>query len=197
MHRLLFCLLAISVCLPLVQAHELPEGVVERDVQIIIFPERIEVQYTIEMNEKTMRAEFGKLRPDLTSEREPRKAWDQYRLAVNAELPKRIVLAINDFQPELKTTSSQTLEKHGIQLMWVMSAEMGAKSDSQSITLHDKNFNDKPGYHRLALKGRRGVKIEQSTAPVIVSQVPRSSWAELTEAQKNRATRVAARFQLP
>ena len=55
MIKRLFVLLGLTALFLSVPAfaHDLKDGHVERDVQVVIFPDRIEVQYTLEMNANT------------------------------------------------------------------------------------------------------------------------------------------------
>lgn len=193
-------------------AHDLKDGVVERDVQLVVFPDRVEVQYTVEMNPSTrdkhveqlaairkiksngsLSSRSTSLRPDLTS---MRAAWDDYRKLLGAALVEGVSLTIDSEQQTFELVSSETIEKHSTKLHFVFSAKFQVASRNQSLSLRDKNFKDHAGYHRMAIKGRRGVEVGDANVPIIVSRAKRVEWSKLTKQQQQEATLVSARISL-
>ncbi|MEM8732978.1 MAG: hypothetical protein AAGG44_02070 [Planctomycetota bacterium] len=175
-------------------AHELKDGVVERDLQVVVFPDRAEFQYSFEMNFATMRKLFEGLKSDKTLPDDERAAWDAFRKVVASSLSEKIEVSIGGKRRHLKLKSSETIEKHSIKIAHVFVCDFTPEEKAQTIDLHDKNFAKAPGYHRVALKGRRGIQIEESTAPIIVSQQLRNAWEKMSA--KDRESRVHIRALL-
>lgn len=194
-------------------AHELKDGVVERDVQLVVFPDRVEIQYTVEMNPRTrdqhieqLLVAARKIKPSgssrsrttsLTTEPDAiRAAWDDYCKLLASVMAEDVTLTIDSKRQAIDLVSSETIEKHSIKLHFVFAAKFQVASESQSLALRDKNFEDQPGYHRMAIKGRRGVEVTDANVPVIVSRVKRVEWSELTQRQQQKASSVTARISL-
>ena len=192
--------------------HDLKDGVVERDVQMVVFPDRVEIQYTIEMSSSTRDKHIEQMAterkdsvsrpaskqsisfgPDLD---EIREAWDDYRKLLEDELTESFSLAIDEQQQSLELVSSETIEKHSTKLYFVFAAKFQVASREQVLVMQDKNFESHACYHRMALKGRRGVQVKDANAPFIVSQVERVEWAKLTKQQQRDASTVRARILL-
>ncbi len=194
-------------------AHELENGVVERDCQIVIFPDRVEIQYSLEMNAKTrdqvsLAAKESKEQSKNTVKRsgmpsfpttdpeELRKQWDKFRKEFAKTLAEKIEVRIDGKQAKLMPARSETLEKHSISLEFVLEIKHAVTIKGHSIDVTDKNFTENPGYLRVALKGRRKVKIADSTVPPIVSSLERTPWEKLTVKQQQKRRQAKARFFL-
>ena len=63
-------------------------------------------------------------------------------------------------------------------------------------TFQNPDFATFDGYHRLALKGRRGVVVSDSSVPPIVSSLKRTTWSTMTKKEKSAATEARADFHL-
>ncbi len=203
---------ASSLIPNVVCAHDLKDGVVERDVQVVVFPDRVEIQYTVEMNPRTrdehleQMAANGKIQskeslgnhatrlgPGVTS---VRLAWDGYREILGDLLVEGFSLNIDSKQQTVELVSSETIEKHSIKLYFVFSAKFQVMTVDQPLALRDQNFKDHAGYHRMAIKGRRGVEVLDANVPIIVSRVKRVDWSKLTEQQQQNASIVRARISM-
>ncbi|MFN3189811.1 MAG: hypothetical protein ACE361_04755 [Aureliella sp.] len=191
-------LFAMGVVLPppSTLAHELGDGVVERDLQIVVFPDRAEFQYSFEMNLATMRRFHGAFKNAGTLPEDQRQAWDVFRKAIASSLGDKIEVSISGKRCPLKLKSSETIEKHSIKVAHVFVCDFHAGEKSQAIEIHDKNFSDAAGYHRVAIKGRRGVQVEDSTAPVIVSQQLRNAWQKMSKEDREARVHVRASLRL-
>ena len=194
-------------------AHDLEDGVVERDCQIVIFPDRIEFQYSLEMNAKTrdrvaLAAKESKGKSKNTSKRtglpsfpttdpeELRDQWDNFRERFAKTLAEKIEVRIDGKQAKLIPSRSETIEKHSISLEFVLTIKHAVTSEGHSIEVTDKNFAENAGFLRVAMKGRRQVKIEDSSVPPIVSSLERTPWEELTAEQQKKRRHAKARFFL-
>lgn len=194
-------------------AHELEDGVVERDCQIVIFPDRVEIQYSLEMNAKTRdqvasAAKESKGKPKnsvkrtglpsfpTTDPEELRKQWDDFRKEFAKTLAEKIEVRIDGKQTKLIPARSETIEKHSISLEFVLTIKHTVTSAGHSIEVTDKNFTDNAGYLRVAMKGRRKVKIADSTVPPIVSSLERTPCDELKPEEQKKRRHAKARFFL-
>ncbi len=194
-------------------AHELEDGAVERDCQIVIFPDRVEIQYSLEMNAKTRdqvalaakeskgKSKNSEKRTGLpsfptTDPEELRKQWDDFRKEFATTLAEKIEVRIDGKQAKPMPARSETIEKHSISLEFVLTIKHVVTSAGQSIEVTDKNFTENAGYLRIAMKGRRKVKIANSTVPPIVSSLERTPWEEFTVKQQQKRRQAKARFFL-
>ena len=208
MMKVLFTTISIYAALlcSLARAHDLKDGVVERDVQVVIFPDRVEFQYTIEMNARTRDKYLDEMRSkhlleskdtrSSSADRKPVAKWDQFRNQVAPHLAKNLRLTVAGEDLPLSVLGTETIEKHSIKLYFVFSRKYRVPSSSVSLRIQDDNFSEHDGYHRLALKGRRGVAIVNSTVPPIVSSLPRKTWSKLSKKEKSAATTARADFSL-
>lgn len=184
-------------------AHDLKDGHVERDVQVVIFPDRIEVQYTLEMNANTRDSYQVRLDSSSKSSASDGKTnsglnakWNRFRKALAPQLAKNMMLTIGGQNLSFEPVRSELVEKHSIRLYFVMDHKYKTGSSPVAITVRDKNFATFDGYHRLALKGRRGVVVSASSVPPIVSSLKRTAWSTMTKKEKSAATEARADFHL-
>ncbi|MEM7558137.1 MAG: hypothetical protein AAF394_03365 [Planctomycetota bacterium] len=91
---------------------------------------------------------------------------------------------------------SETIEKHSISLEFVLTIKHAVTSEGHSIEVTDKNFTENAGYLRVAMKGRRKVKLADSTVPPIVSSLERRPWSELKPEEQKKRRQAKARFFL-
>ncbi|HBE69336.1 MAG TPA: hypothetical protein DDW52_14410 [Planctomycetaceae bacterium] len=185
--------------------HDLPLGHVERDMQVVAFPDRIEFQYTIEMGAATMRQMYTQLREESLKNASKKRpaldqlpeetdaAWHAFREAMAPRLAANIRVMRNGKSAKLKTIESETVFKHTTSLSFVFETLRDQLDDSEyRLEVHDRNFVANDGYHRVAIKGRRGLGVTDSTTKVTVSQIDRTAWSKLSTAKKRARVLVHA-----
>ncbi|MEM7477147.1 MAG: hypothetical protein AAF483_19360 [Planctomycetota bacterium] len=198
----IFCLCLTNSSL----AHDLDDGVVERDCQIVVFPDRVEIQYMLEMNsstrdaiakaEKFSLAKTSRNGIPTTDPEAVRKAWDDFREKFATRLACKLSVKIAGKSQKLQVAKSETIEKHSIRLFFTLVAKHKVTTAATALEIADKNFSAQQGYLRMALKGRRGVEVAKSSAPPTVSSLTREPLSKLSKDEQQERRQVQAEFQL-
>lgn len=193
--------------------HELPLDEVRRDAQVVIFPDRVEVQYAVVMGTATMRKESAQLQraeqnaeqgsnkdPDASERSETdddsasREEWDRYREQIAPKLARQLQLLVDGRLLDLELRKSETEQRHHTTLRYVFAVDVAVSDARQRLLLVDRNFADNPGVHRVAAKGRRGVALQDSSQPATVSRIERKPWETKSPAEKSATIRVSCVF---
>lgn len=194
MSRLLLCLGFLLGYPVLASSHELPDGEIERRVQISVKPDCVLVEYTLTMGEATLEKELRKNGHEPTGELSDK--WKQYQDLILPMLGKNTLVtmdgATRTVRPIRATYSGWS---HG-HLACLLIADVSLTKKQKTIVVTDRNFLDVPGEYRIALKGRSGAILEKSSTPLLVSRADPVDLAKLTKAQKQAATRAMGEFVL-
>ena len=184
-------ILLLGLCIP-ARSHELPDGEIERRVQVSVKRDGVLIEYSLGMNETTLEAELRKLgwKPAPTVS----DKWNQYKKLVASSLAKNIQVTINgEEQPvkPLRAVYSGWSHRH---LSCLVRVDAKLTDPRAAITVTDRNFLDTPGKYRLAMKARRGAKLEDSSVPLLVSRAQPVELVKLSKKEKHSATRAAGTF---
>ncbi len=194
MFRLSLCLVLVLGHCCLARGHELPDGEIERRVQVSVKPDCVLVQYSLAMNEGTLEKELRKhgQKPAETFALK----WKQYEGIILRSLPTHMRLTIDGkpsaFKP-IRADYSGWSHRH---LTCLLKAEILLAEQRKTIILTDSNLLNTPGSYRIAMKGRSGAKMENSTVPPLVTRAKPVKLTSLTNKQKQVATRAQADFAL-
>ena len=168
--------------------HVLPDGDIERAVQLTVRADRIEIRYMIGMNPITL---AKKLEQDTSDG--GLDDWRTYAVAAQSTITNTLELSLNDRPLKLTALRWRPLPLHILQIECVLEAELpddipaGAE---RRLAIRDKTYAKAPGFARLAVRGV-GVENFQSETPPLVARVQRKRLGEMSEAEQ-KATRVAA-----
>lgn len=195
MHRLsVFAFLALVPSLVALGHEELPDGEIERGVQVIVKADALVVQYFIGMNEATLREQLKEHELKVADTVEG--MWKQYQDVLLPSLPKKLVVTSDKSPCALKPIRGEYFGWKHRHLMCVLEANIHLSQQPTAIVLTDRNFFDAPGSYRIAIKGRSGTIMSNSSVPPVLLRAKPSNWMELNKQQKEAAARAEAEFSL-
>ncbi|MEM9826040.1 MAG: hypothetical protein AAF958_05600 [Planctomycetota bacterium] len=185
MSRQILCLALLLAFSGKASSHELPDGEIERRVQVVVKPDRVLVEYSLVMNKTTLAAQLrkGGLQPaaDLSD------MWKQYEKIALRSLPKDLQLDVKGAKvPVQPLRASYTGWSHR-HLVCLLKADVSFDQERTKIVVTDANFPDVPGSYRIALKGRSGVNIDDASVPQLVSDAKSVYPAKLPKSKKQAA----------
>ncbi len=181
------CLLsALLNCAAPLSGHELPDGEIERRVQIVVKPDSILIEYSLDMNKATLRKQLRKHRTKRASGLI--EMWKQYEQPILSTLKNNFLITI-DGKPSsveaIQASYSGWSHKH---LICLLKANVTLSSEPKRIVVSDGNFHDSPGDYRLAMKSRSGAVLEHGTVPVLTSHADAITLTGLTTLERKDAT---------
>ena len=194
MSRVVLCLVLVLGHGVLARGHELPDGVIERRVQISVKPDGVLVQYSLSMNGTTLERELRKHRKK-PAETYP-AMWKQYEEIILPSIPKHMRLTIEGQRFPLKPIRAEYSGWSHQQLTCLLKAEVPFTEQLKKVVVTDGNFLDTPGSYRIAMKDRSGVTMENSTVATMVTRAKSVDLSKLTEPEKQAATRAQGEFAL-
>lgn len=174
------------------RGHELPDGEIERRVQVSVKPDCVLVEYSLGMNEATLEKELrkhGQKPGDTLSDK-----WSQYQKIVLPSLAKNMQVTIDgDGQrpKPLRADYSGWSHRH---LLCLFKVDVKLSRKPTTIVVTDRNFLDTPGKYRIAMKGRSGAKLEKSSVPPTVSRARPVELSKLSQKKKQTAARAFGQF---
>ena len=179
----------------LLLGHVLPDGVVERSVQVTVYPDRLEIRYQVGFNPKTLARQLQQLAPHSPVPDDPNEALARYRELVLPRLAQRLNVRVDGQQREVLPIEARRIFRHHAQLECVLHVPLEAPYASTRLQLEDENFPDALGSHRMAVKGRAGVEVTESNVPPILARAERIEAAKLDPEQLASRRVIKARFQ--
>ncbi|MEM0925963.1 MAG: hypothetical protein AAGJ83_07990 [Planctomycetota bacterium] len=175
-----------------VAGHELPDGAVERRIQVSVKPDRVLMEYSIAMNAVTLKMELKAHGVSLAKTDDERRK--QYQEVVLRSLPKKMRLTLDGESAAIKPVRADYSGWSHPHLTCLFRAELEAFDRSASIAFSDENFPNASGSYRIAMKGRSGVRVINSTVPALVSQARPVELEDLSKSQ--RATVMMAKGEI-
>ncbi|QGJ70399.1 Hypothetical protein PBC10988_20950 [Planctomycetales bacterium 10988] len=212
---LLLCLSLVALPQS-VSAHGLPDGLVERGVQVIMRPEGMELSYRIGLNDPTLAGELERLQlgedldlatiaEDKATPETMQQAWKAYQERLEEIIPGQLTVTIQGEPIQLKWVRTSAGRDHHARLKIYYQADWKNELAGQvyegkeftiPFTLKDDSFRDAPGYHRIAFKGIGDIMVTESNTKPIVLRTPRILESELTEEEREEARNIVAKFYL-
>ena len=191
---LLFCLILVPGLSVPARCHELPDGQIERRVQISVKPDCVLVEYSLGMNEATLEKELSKSERKAAATLSAR--WKQYQKIVSRSLPGKLQLTIDGVRSPLKAFRSDSSGRGHSQLTCLLRADIALTRQLKTIVVTDASYPDTPGHYRIAMKGRSGVLLKKSSVASTVSRAKPSDLTKLNKKRKKSATRAEGVFVL-
>ena len=187
----LFLLLRLAAS---VHAHELPDGEIERRVQVVVKPDVVLVEYSLAMNEATLDKELHRF-SEKPAEKLAEK-WNQYREVILPQLPKHMRVTIDGERVSLQAVRAVYTGWSHVHLTCLLKTEIEMGRERTSIVVTDTNFPKTPGHFRFAMKGRSGATIENATVPPTLSRAKPVALAELAKPQREAAAKAKGEIVL-
>lgn len=183
------------------QAHGLPDGVIERGVQIDISPETVLVQYRIGLTPNTLHEELTRLdNPDPKDKSDP-SADDLYRRyarAVEPLLLKDLRLTVGETTLMPNVLAVRTLSDHHAQIEILLGASLPMRLEpgrEYELRFLDSHFPD-TGFLLVGVRGRDRVEVVDSDVPAVTIRAPRRDLERLSAVEVADVRETKARFRL-
>jgi hypothetical protein len=160
-------------------AHPVPDGVVFRGIQVVVWSQRIEIRYQVGLSDNMVQQELRALLPTGAEiPEEPGQALRVYRDVMFPRLPGKILVTI-DRQPQvLEMRRTEIVRQHHIQIELVYRIDYTVPLKPVYFLLVDDNFQGIPGYHLAAIKGRGLVDVPEANAVSVLSRLSREPETE-------------------
>jgi hypothetical protein len=192
---------AAAICcslITLLPGHVLPDGFVERGVEVLVFPDRAEVHYRLGLSDGQMREELTRasisegIIPDLDA------AWSRYRDLIAMKIVRGVVVRVDGEPRPLRLVSVEPWVTHHVSLQVIGCVDIEAGEKPMSIDVRDELplGPDVRGVTRLALRGRQEVEIVECTGPANLVRAERTLIATGGAERIPTNGRIAAVFRL-
>jgi hypothetical protein len=162
-----------------VSAHPIPDGVVFRGIQVVVWSQRIEIRYQLGLSDNMIQEE---LRASLASgteiPEEPGRALRVYRDVMFPRLPEKISVTIDHQPQKLTLRRADVIRQHHIQIELVYRIDFTVPEKPAYFLLIDDNFQGIPGYHLAGIRGRGLVDVPESNAVPVLSRLSREPETE-------------------
>lgn len=153
-------------------SHPLDDGFYDRGVQALVEPERTEVRYELIVSPGTIRSDLQAAGVEVPAA----SLGELYRLYARHLLPEVVTgltLTVDGRRLPLEPVSADVVFAHHPRVELRYEAPCAFTDAPVRVSLDDVNFAGKPGFQRIALKGRRGIEVVESTAAVDLVRVPK------------------------
>lgn len=178
----------------LAQGHEVPDGEIDRRVQVSVKADSVLVQYSLAMSKATLKKQ---LRQHDTEPAATLPAmWKQYQKIILTSLHKHMRLTVDGKSSPIKPIKANYSGWSHLHLNCLLKAQIRLSPEPKNIVVTDANFLDAPGNYRIAMKGRSGAKMESSPVPSTTSRAKPIVLVKMSEPEKQTATRVEGKFSL-
>jgi hypothetical protein len=162
-----------------VHAHPIPDGVIYRGIQVIVWSQRIEVRYQLGLSDNMIQQQLRSALPQNNDvPDEPGTAIRKYRDVMFPKLPEKLSVTINHQPQELTRRRADIIRQHHIQIELVYRIDFAAPPEPAYFLLIDDNFQGIPGYHLAAIRSRGLVDIPEATAVPVLSRLSRDPQTE-------------------
>jgi hypothetical protein len=194
MSRFLFCLLLILSRPGFTHAHELPDGEIERRVQVTVKPDRVLLQYSLAMSKATLEKELRKhkQKPSGTFS----GMWKQYQRVILPSLQKHLRVTVDGKCLPVKGLRADYTGWSHRHLTCLLKTDIQLTEDAMTIVVIDGNYPDEPGNYRIAMKARSGATMKTSNVSPLVMRAKPVVLAKLKKEQKKVATRAEGSFSV-
>lgn len=174
--------------------HEMPDGEIDRRVQIVVKPDRVLVEYSLAMNGATLDQELIRLgqKPAETLSAK----WKQYRDVIMPSLAKHLRVTLDGERSMLQPVRADHSGWSHLNLTCLLKTEIDLSERPKTIVVTDQNFVEDPGSYRIAMKSRSGVTIDKSNVEPIITKAKPVRVTELKKQKKLAAMRAQAEFAL-
>jgi hypothetical protein len=168
----------LSASLP-ASAHPIPDGVIFRGVQVVVWSQRIEIRYQLGLSDNMIRDQLqGLLAAGTEIPDEPGQALRVYGDVMFPRLPEKISVTIDHQPQELTLRRADIIRQHHIQIELVYRIEFTVPAEPVYFLLIDDNFQGIPGYHLAGIRSRGLVEIPESNAVPVLSRLSRDPQTE-------------------
>lgn len=194
MSRRMLFLILVSSCSFVAQGHELPDEEIERRVQVSVKPGRVLVQYSLAMNEVTLKKELWKFSQDTDGTFS--ELLKRYEKVIPLSLSNHLQLEVDGSVFPIHPVGVEYSGWSHRYLTCLFRGEVQLAATTKTITVTDNNFRDTPGGYRIAMKGISGARMEPSSVPPTVSRATSVVLKGMSQREKEAATTVTGKFSI-
>ena len=168
----------LSASLP-TSAHPIPDGVIFRGVQVVVWSQRIEIRYQLGLSDNMILDQLrGLLAAGTEIPEEPGQALRVYGDVMFPRLPEKMSVTIDHQPQELTLRRADIIRQHHIQIELVYRIDFAVPAEPVYFLLIDDNFQGIPGYHLAGIRSRGLVEIPESNAVPVLSRLSRDPQTE-------------------
>jgi len=165
---------------------------VDRGLQVVVFPDRVRLQYDLGLSPLAATALLEKNARDLPDTEDRRALMEAFRDMALPEIQHRCRMTVDGLPLELQAVESRIFPKRYVQLTCIFEAQLPVAGDTVRLQLVDGSFRGCNGSHLIALKTDDGAQLQSSTVPLILVRVSRQSLSNDSAAQREAARRAEA-----
>lgn len=174
---------AIAVAiLTTVLGHPLEDDFFDRGIQVLVLPDAVLVRYELVVSDKTAQSQLRSLMQEQPIPADRSAMFEQYRESLFPIIGRGLTLTVDGEKRELLPVKSEILGRHHTRLEFTYEAKFASEAAwKHTLELSDGNFPGKTGSRQIALKGREGVDVVESTAGIDLVRVGRVMRANVDE----------------
>ena len=170
-------------------AHDIPNERVDRSIQVVLRPGRLEVAYEVSLAELTLLQDLRRLVGPVSAA-DPRGLFERYGRETSPLTARGLLLSIDGREVSLGPGPFDLAIEEHPRFTFHFRADL---PPSGRLRLRDGNYVDSEGTSRLAIRGL-GVSIAGDSLPPDVESIPiRPVW-QLTDAEERRTKEVTVSF---
>jgi hypothetical protein len=168
---------------------------VDRGLQVVVFPERVRLQYDLALNAPAVIALLDRNSHELPDIEDRRALMEAFRDVALSEIQRRCRITVNGSPLAWRVVETRIFPKHYVQLAFIFEAPLPVAGDFVRLRMVDGSFRGCDGNHLIALKTGNGAQLQSSSVPLILARVPRQSLSNDSAAQREAARRAEAVVQ--
>ena len=139
---------------------------VDRGLQVVVFPDRVRLQYDLGLSSSAANALLKKSAPDHADIEDRRALMEAFRDLALPEIQRRCRITVNASPLALRAVETRIFPKHYVQLTFIFEAPLADAGDVVRLQLVDGSFRGCDGNHLIALKTDDGAMLRSSTVPL-------------------------------
>jgi ABC-type nickel/cobalt efflux system permease component RcnA len=180
-------ILALAATAP---AHDIPDARIDRAIQVVLRPGRVQVAYEVSLAELTLVRDYRSLFGPLpTADR--RGLFEEYGRRIGPLDARGLLLTIDERPVELAYTGHDlAIEEHPRYTFHFVASIPGRGR----LALRDTNYASSEGTSRLALRAE-GVRLDDYDGPADVDAVPVRPLWQLSDEEERRTREVRVAYE--
>jgi hypothetical protein len=156
----------------LVPSHPVPDGVVFRGVQVVVYSSRIEVRYHVGLHDNMVARELrARAGPDEPPPTDATEALSRYRDLMFLVVPQQIRVTLDDQPLPLEGDRADLVLQQHTQIEFVYHIPFTPQDTPVKFVLQDDNYPGVPGFHLAAIRSRGGVDVLPSGGRELASRL--------------------------